>query len=151
VIWVSILLFLRFLFWNCSFLGTPEVIVNQTVIYGNQSNAITLFCEVKGVPNVTSVFWVKEVERSCNCVIWVSILLFLRFLFWMSELLTMIFFFYILESITFGPQFFHINPFCVVFPILHVALNCPLVIHRKLLYLGDTLSDIVILLFFFIF
>jgi hypothetical protein len=40
---------------NCfiNFLGTPEVIVNQTVIYGNQSNAITLFCEVKGVPNVT--------------------------------------------------------------------------------------------------
>ena len=43
-------------------LGTPEVNVNQTMIYRNQSNAITLFCEVKGVPNVTSVFWVKEVD-----------------------------------------------------------------------------------------
>jgi hypothetical protein len=43
-------------------MSCPEVIVNQTVIYRNQSNAITLFCEVKGVPNVTSVFWVKEVD-----------------------------------------------------------------------------------------
>jgi hypothetical protein len=25
--------------------------------------------------------------------------------------------------------FVHNNPFCVMFPILHVALNCPLVIH----------------------
>ena len=32
------------------------------MIYRNQSNAITLFCEVTGVPTVTSVFLVKEVD-----------------------------------------------------------------------------------------
>ena len=32
------------------------------MIYRNQSNTVTLLCEVTGVPDVTSVFWVKEVD-----------------------------------------------------------------------------------------